>query len=214
MNGMRVWLRRKVLPWLGGAILGVWGRTLRMEFVDQAGEGGWGKEQGAILAFWHNRMLALPPFYARYVAHRPIYVMISLSRDGQWISDIIHRFGLHSVRGSTSRHAVRAGKEMRGVLGVSGNWGAVTPDGPRGPRYSIGAGLVQLAAWSGLPIVPLRVEAEQKWELPSWDRFQIPKPFSRVRFTFCPAIRVPAEPSDAERKELAERVAAALGRDA
>lgn len=214
MNRLQRWVREGVLPAVGGGILALWGRTLRMEFVDEAGERTWGPEQGALLAFWHNRILALPPFYARFVAHRPIYVMISLSRDGQWISDIIGWFGLRSVRGSTSRHAIRAGKEMLEMLAVPGNWGAVTPDGPRGPRYSVGAGLVQLAALSRVPIVPLRVEAERKWVLGSWDRFQIPKPFSRVRFTFCAPIRVPEEVDAAECERLGKRVAEALGGDA
>ncbi|GAB4240161.1 MAG: DUF374 domain-containing protein [Candidatus Methylacidiphilales bacterium] len=195
-------------------VLALWGRTLRMEFVDAVGERTWSPDEQALLAFWHNRILALPPFYARFLAHRPIYVMISLSRDGQWISDIIRWFGLRSVRGSSSRHAVRAGKEMLDTLAVRGNWGAVTPDGPRGPRYSIGPGLIQISALSGVPVVPLRVEAEKKWELRSWDRFQIPYPFSRVRFTCCPAIRVPPDPTEETCRELAEQVAAALGRDA
>ncbi len=209
-----MWIRQVFLPTLAGVLLACWGRTLRMEFVDSAGERDWGPEGQALLAFWHNRILALPPFYARHLPHRPIHVMISLSRDGQWISDVIRWFGLRSVRGSTSRHAVRAGKEMLDVLAERGNWGAVTPDGPRGPVYSMGAGLVQIAALSGVPIVPLRVDAERKWELRSWDRFQIPWPFSRVRFTLCPAIQVPPDPSEEVCREVSEQVAAALGRHA
>jgi lysophospholipid acyltransferase (LPLAT)-like uncharacterized protein len=206
-------LRRQFLPWIAAGILRVWGKTLQLEFVDDAGATSWPEERQCILAFWHNRILVLPIFYERFVEPRRVHVMISLSKDGQWISDIIRFFQLYPVRGSTSRHAVRAGKEMLDVLAQHGNWGGVTPDGPRGPRYAIQPGLIALAQMAGVPIVPLRVDALSYWELKSWDRFQIPKPWSRVRISFGEPIAVPEKIDEAGIEGIRLRVSEALGVD-
>ena len=105
-------------------------------------------------------------------------------------------FGLGAVRGSSSRRGVAALIGLKRAL-IDGHDVCLTPDGPRGPRYQIQAGFVKLAQASGSPVVPVHVRFSSAWRLKSWDRFVIPKPFSRVVVTFAEAIYVPRDLDDA-----------------
>ena len=105
--------------------------------------------------------------------------MISENFDGEWIARIIRRFGYGTARGSTSRGGPRAlaqlGREVR-----SGRPAGFAVDGPRGPSRSVQPGAVWLARRTGSPILPFHIEAERYWSARSWDRTQVPRPFSRV----------------------------------
>ena len=127
-------------------------------------------------------------------------VLVSQSKDGEYISQVIHRLGMGTVRGSSSRGGVRALLQMA-KLGRDGHSLAVTPDGPRGPRHVVQPGLLSIAARSGLPIVPLTSGARSAWRLGSWDRFEIPKPFTRLRVITGKPISIPSTASG----ELLER---------
>ncbi len=154
--------------------------TLRFRLEDQAGLE---TLNGSVIwAFWHNRLLTLPAFYRRKARHRLLCVLSSPSKDGAVVSAIVKCFGMDSVRGSTNKRAAQSLVECRRRL-LSGFDLAVTPDGPRGPVYVAAAGVVQLARLTGRPVMPVRVEYSRKWQLKSWDRFQIPKPFARVTVT-------------------------------
>jgi len=138
-----------------------------------------------IYAFWHENLLTLAYQYARH----GIAVLISRHADGQLIAEICGRLGYVAVRGSTTRGGVEA---LRGMLRASGvGHLAVTPDGPRGPRGQVQPGLVFLAAHTGLPIVPVSVSYSRCWRVRSWDRFVVPKPFSRAIYMVGGAIHVP-----------------------
>jgi lysophospholipid acyltransferase (LPLAT)-like uncharacterized protein len=124
--------------------------------------------------------------------------MISASRDGERVARLAQFFGHTPVRGSTSKGSLQATRQLIASL-RRGHRGAITPDGPRGPRRRAQAGMVAVARLSGCPIVPFGFEAERCWRLRSWDRFMIPKPFSRAVFVYGDPIGVPREGgSDAE----------------
>src|SRR5207244_3031759 len=127
-------------------------------------------------AFWHGRILAA----TYYWRNRGIVVLTSENKDGEYIAHVIRRFGYGVSRGSTSRGAVK------GTLGLiktlrNGADVAFTVDGPRGPRHQVQPGVAWLAGYSEHPILPFHIEADRAKNLASWDGFQIPLPFARVR---------------------------------
>ena len=130
-------------------------------------------------------------FGKRPARHRTVAV-ISASRDGQYIADLVRKFGVKSVRGSSSRNAVKvlhdAFKTMK-----DGNLIAMTPDGPRGPKYHLNKGAIQLASKLGVPIIPIAVNYSSYWQLKSWDAFQIPKPWSKITIELGDEIPIPAD---------------------
>lgn len=138
-----------------------------------------------IMAFWHGRILSGTWAFR----HRGIVVMASANFDGQWISRIIERFGYGSAPGSTSRGGVRALLELKRSI-ERGRPVAFTLDGPRGPARVAQPGAVWLAGATGSPILAFHAEASRYWTMRSWDRTQVPKPFSIVAVTIEPAIFV------------------------
>ena len=118
--------------------------------------------------------------------------MVSASRDGQYIADLIKCFGLRAARGSSSRAGMNAQLEAARALKAGCNV-SFTPDGPRGPRYHMSKGPIHLASLHGTAVVPVAVNASRYWECKSWDRFQIPKPFSRLTVVIGKPIAIPAD---------------------
>ena len=145
-----------------------------------------------VMAFWHGRILPATFYFRR----RGIVVITSENFDGEWIARIIERFGYGTARGSTSHGARRAMlqlvKDMKAGLPAG-----FTLDGPRGPAHVAQPGAVWLASATGNPLLPFHLEASAHWSLRSWDRTQIPKPFSTVAL-------VVGEPMDVERSTSAE----------
>ena len=128
-----------------------------------------------IFAFWHGRILAATYFWRNH----GIVVMISENFDGEWIARVIRRFGYGTARGSTSRGGPRALAQLRREV-RDGRPAGFAVDGPRGPAQSVQPGAVWLARRTGSPILPFHIEAERYWSARSWDRTQVPRPFSRV----------------------------------
>ncbi|HEY2149262.1 MAG TPA: lysophospholipid acyltransferase family protein [Vicinamibacterales bacterium] len=128
-----------------------------------------------IMAFWHGRILPA----VQYFRNRGIIVITSENFDGEWIAGIIEKFGYGTARGSTSRGAVKALVQLKRDMAM-GKPAAFTLDGPRGPAKVAQPGAIWLAKVTGNPIVPFHIEARNRWTLGSWDRTQIPKPFSDV----------------------------------
>ncbi len=156
-------------------------------------------EENFIVTIWHNRLLFLPAVFPREARVRTKAV-ISASRDGQYVTDIVRQFGLGAVRGSSSRKGANA---QRGALkAINDNWHVVfTPDGPRGPKYYMHPGPVHLASATGRRIAPVSVNASRYWEFKSWDNFQIPKPFSTLTVLIGEALVVPSKLSTKEELE-------------
>jgi lysophospholipid acyltransferase (LPLAT)-like uncharacterized protein len=157
--------------------------TLRFRVEDRAGAFRLPMRQPLLWAFWHNRLLVVPYLFERYFPGRPGAALASVSKDGEVVAAFIECFGVGAVRGSSSRGGARALVEMRRRVDA-GEMMAITPDGPRGPRYRINPGLVKLAQVTGGVIMPVRIEYSSYWELKGWDAFRIPKPFARVHVIF------------------------------
>jgi lysophospholipid acyltransferase (LPLAT)-like uncharacterized protein len=153
-------------------------------------------------ALWHNRLLFISYALKRFAPHRPGAGLISASRDGDLVADLTKRFGFDVVRGSTSRLGASAMLELAEVL-ASGRDVLITPDGPRGPAYELGRGIIFLAQKTGAPIQPINIEYSSCWRARSWDRFILPRPFSSARVIFGPLLRV--APTNTEEEFEAER---------
>lgn len=145
-----------------------------------------------VMAFWHGRIL--PATY--YFRRRGIVVITSENFDGEWIAGIIERFGYGTARGSTSRGGARALLELKRAM-AEGRAAGFTVDGPRGPARSVQPGAVWLAKATGSPVLPFHCEAEAFWSARSWDRTQVPKPFTTVALAIGDPIEVPPDADEA-----------------
>ena len=144
-----------------------------------------------IFACWHQRFYG--GFYVPRILKMTPCIMISASRDGDFVSAVVSRIGWIPIRGSSSRRGMEALKEM--IEGVKTyRIGAHIVDGPQGPPRVIKAGLVTLAQQTGAAIFPGYITYEKPRVFGSWDRFMIPKPFSRVLIRVGPPVYVPQEP--------------------
>ena len=165
-----------------------------------------------VMGFWHGRILPA----AFYFRRRGIVVITSENFDGEWIARIIERFGYGTARGSTSRGGVKALLKLKRDM-ADGRPAGFTLDGPRGPARVAQPGAIWLARASGNPVLPFHLEASSYWTMGSWDRTQIPKPFSTVALAVGEPLEVPGDMTD-DRLEVArlelERRLAALERRA
>ena len=146
-----------------------------------------------ILTFWHNRLFSFAYFWRR----RKIVMMVSQSFDGNILSRLLQRQGFGVSRGSSTRGGKKALDEMVLVMN-KGIPTAITIDGPKGPLYVAKLGSTLLAKKTGNPIMPFSIEVKNFWEIKSWDRLQIPKPFSRAKLFIAKPIYVSAEAKDKE----------------
>lgn len=129
-----------------------------------------------IACFWHGRMLMMSAAWPS--KPETLHLLISQHRDGRMISEAVQRLGYSVIEGSSRRGGLQAFLEMARVL-KEGKPVVVTPDGPRGPRMRVKPGALKAAQLSGAPIVPIAGSTSSRWELGTWDRFLVPKLFSR-----------------------------------
>lgn len=141
-----------------------------------------------IFVLWHGRLL---PCTFRHRG-QGLVTLISQHRDGEYIARIVRRWGFTAVRGSSSRGASPAFRQLlRHVR--AGRSVAITPDGPRGPREVMKPGALALAQLSGAPVIPVLAGADRAWWFGGWDRFLVPRPFARVRMAYGAPVWVPRE---------------------
>lgn len=143
-----------------------------------------------ILALWHGRILAATPYFQR----RGIVAMASENFDGEWIARLLGKFGYGAARGSSSRGGPAALRQL--VRDARAHGVAFTLDGPRGPAEVAQPGAVWLARATGQPLLPFHSEAASSWTLNSWDRTQIPKPFTTVAMAISEPIYVPRDANE------------------
>jgi lysophospholipid acyltransferase (LPLAT)-like uncharacterized protein len=191
---------------LGYPLINALGHTLRwrvegLEHLDSILASG----RQPVMAFWHGRILPATFYFRR----RGIVVITSENFDGEWIARIIERFGYATARGSTSRGGKKAMLQLVRDM-KAGRAAGFTLDGPRGPARVAQAGAVWLASATGNPVLPFHLEASSHWSLRSWDRTQIPKPFSTVALVVGEPMCVPGEASqellEEARQELERRL--------
>ena len=182
--------------------------TIRLRVTDNSGFLTDPPDSPRILVFWHNRITAISVAFLRhYPAQHPsrkgVTVLTSPSKDGDILSNVMANLGMGSVRGSSSRRGSTAIRELAALL-ESGVDLAITPDGPRGPKYSLGPGAVFLAQKTGIPIMPLHARFHHAIRLKTWDSFAIPLPFSRIDVTIDPYVTIDpvATDLDVERIKL------------
>lgn len=158
-----------------------------------------------IFCTWHNRVLLSHVMWRGYTRHigrtGRLGAAVSASRDGAIITGVLEQFGIDAVRGSSSRRGSQAMLELLTLI-QRGHDLAVTPDGPRGPRYVAQMGSIALAQFAGRPILPAANSFKWKICLKSWDRFQIPLPFSRATMRFGELLIVPPDQTTDEQREL------------
>ena len=187
--------------------------TIRFRLDDRSGFFKDLPRERMIFALWHNRLALSAMIYRRFVLRfapdRRMAGMVSASRDGGLLAQILEHFGIVAVRGSSSRRGPQALVEMT-TCAERGYDLAITPDGPRGPCYQVQEGVISAAQLTGLPIVPAAYHLNWKIRLKSWDGFQIPLPFARCEITAAPMMRVPREASDAEREDLRRQLESTL----
>ena len=162
-----------------------------------------------IYCIWHNHLiLALASYDDHALAkwhEKGLAAMVSASGDGAFLAATLARFGVHTIRGSTSRRGPQALLEATRWL-RKGYSVAITPDGPRGPSHQIQDGIIYLAQVSGRPIVPICNFTRWKIRLPSWDRFQIPLPFAKCELYHNDPIYVPRDATESDRQQLRSRL--------
>jgi len=187
MTVLRAWGRRVAYSeWLHRAVCAVIAAYIR--FVYRTNR--WSHEgaehtrrlcaegQPFVGAFWHGRMMMIPMAWRRMA---PMHILISTHRDGRIIADIISRFGVQSVAGSTGRGAVGALRALVRLL-AAGDCVAITPDGPRGPAMVASAGIVNVARLAKVPIVPIAFATSRRRIMRSWDSMHVALPFGRGVF--------------------------------
>jgi len=193
------WLLDRLPPVIWLILSGIWKTLFVRELFPERIDQFWRKKAPVIVTFWHSRMAFLPFVYRGH----GVKVLISPSRDGELVSRVLGYFGLETVRGSSSRQGAEALLKMEQAM-REGFEAGITPDGPRGPAREIKPGVIELARRTGAPIVPLTFASGRKIRFKSWDRFELPLPFSRGFFIWGRPFRVKAESRDfeEERKNL------------
>ena len=193
---------------IGYPLINALGHTLRwrvegMEHFDAIVASG----RQPVMAFWHGRILPATFYFRR----RGIVVITSENFDGEWIARIIERFGYGTARGSTTRGGLKAMLKLIRAM-QAGKPAGFTVDGPRGPARVVQPGAVWLAKETGNPVLPFHLEASAHWTTSSWDRTQVPKPFSTVSIAIGAPLEVPADATadqlSAARAELERRLMA------
>jgi lysophospholipid acyltransferase (LPLAT)-like uncharacterized protein len=199
-----------VVPRIVWALLWMVGATWRYEVIAEEGVTPvvFGEKAGAqIYCFWHQCVLPCTMYFRR--THGVI--LISRSFDGELITRILCLFGFGAVRGSSSRAGHGGLLRLRNVLG-SGRPAIFTADGPRGPIYQMKMGPIKLAQLTGSPIGVFHLQPERAWVMSSWDRFLVPKPFTRIVVSWARGVTVRDDLPPEQMEPMRAEVNAALER--
>lgn len=185
-----------VVPRATALVLAAIGATLRFETIAEEGAVPATPPAKGIFCFWHRCTLPAAWYFRRFRCS----ILISRSFDGELIARTLGLLGYNSVRGSSSRGGAAGLMALREVL-ERGMPVVFTADGPRGPIYETKPGPVKLAMMTGEPIGSFYLLPERAWEIRSWDRFLVPKPFSRVVVSWARTVAPPAVDADSEAQE-------------
>ncbi len=155
-------------------------------------------QQNWIYASWHNNIL----MDALFLKNQNLVSLVSASSDGRIAARVLELMGNQTIAGSSSRNGIKAMLTMIKQI-RSGQNGAITPDGPRGPRYKLQDGIIYIAQKTGVPLIPIHVEATRQWVFEkSWDKHKLPKPFSTVVIRIGSPYRVSENLTKAELEQV------------
>ena len=158
----------------------LWWRTLRTTIPPRDESVFRDMSRPTVFILWHNRLFIAVELIRRYRSSRPLYSLISASRDGSWLAALFWALRLPTVRGSSSRQGREATGGLIDVLSRGFDAG-VTPDGPRGPVYVLKPGALVVARRAKARVCLVGIDFERSWRIPSWDGFHVPLPFSTIR---------------------------------
>lgn len=169
-----------MLLWPLALLVRLWGMSLRFETSEEDLRNYTKRDVPVAFVLWHNRLFLAPEIYRRWRRPRPLYALVSASQDGAWLTAFFALVGMRTVRGSSSRLGREAATALVDVQRAGHDIG-ITPDGPKGPCYEVKPGALIVTRRTGAPLLLVGGVFESAWRLKSWDRFVLPKPFSRVR---------------------------------
>ena len=198
---------QRLLAWVVFCVERTVTRSLRCHWRDHSGLGRAHHSRPVIFCLWHNRLAISMIVHRRHP--RKLAALVSASRDGAMLAAVLDRFGVKQVRGSSSRRGPQALLELTSWAEMGYDL-AVTPDGPRGPRYVVQDGVIALAQLTGLPIIPVTCNTRWKLTMKSWDLFQIPLPLSRCELMLNQPILVSRQADSSEREQRRRELEASL----
>lgn len=200
---------QRLVAWLIWAAANAIASTIRFRLQDPHGFTTRSDVQQSIFCIWHNRLALCVKLYYDFGQKRDdapgLAGLVSASKDGALLSAIFQRFGVQPVRGSSSRRGAQALVELNSWA-ERGYDLAITPDGPRGPRYVLADGAVTLAQITGLPLVPASYHLNWKIRVKSWDQFQIPLPFARCDVHLGKVFQIPRELTEEQRVKFKQEI--------
>jgi lysophospholipid acyltransferase (LPLAT)-like uncharacterized protein len=186
----RRFLYHYLFPYAGLFLVRLLSATYRIRVVDPDNEQNILKAGGRLVyASWHQRFLPGITFFSN---RKPIAIMSSQSRDGEMAARAVNILGWRAVRGSSSHGGGQALETMKILARQDYKIGHIV-DGPQGPFGVVKPGLIRIAQYAQLTIVPVIMSGQNLWAFNSWDRFMVPKPFSRVIIRFGSPIHVPRD---------------------
>lgn len=188
-------LRNWLVGWLAPPLVRLWNWSLRKRICSDELEekDGWVSTPGVIVLVWHQRLFTL----ATSFPGTNFRILVSQHADGEMLARVLERFDLEAIRGSTTRGFVGAIRELVSKQGEDVRI-AITPDGPRGPPMKLQQGAIYLASKTGLPILLTGIGLSSSWTFNSWDRFKLPRPFSRALVRVGKLIKIPPDLSREE----------------
>jgi hypothetical protein len=205
IHGVSGW--RRAVVWPLAVLVRLWGRSLRFEVAPEDFRNISKRDEPVAIILWHNRLFLAAEIFRRFRQGRPAYSLVSASKDGAWLEAFFFQVGIRAVRGSSHRLGREAVGRLIAVL-REGNDIGITPDGPRGPCYEFKPGALVVTRRANVPLLLLGGEFGSARRLKSWDRFYLPRPFSRtrIRCTVVPAAELGAPTMTVE--ELQRRLQA------
>ena len=189
--------------------ISILGKTIRFRTHKSNSDNGWeymkqftADKPLCIAVFWHDRIMLTSYFwrFSNYAA------MVSESFDGEYISRVSQRFGHGIARGSSTRSGTKALRILKTLLEKEQFSLTLTIDGPKGPRYEVKSGAILLAKITGVPIVPILVQPKKYWTVRSWDKLQIPKPFTKAKVFVSKPIYISASAKKQDIENLRKEV--------
>jgi lysophospholipid acyltransferase (LPLAT)-like uncharacterized protein len=179
---------RKMVARIAAAYISIVFKTTRWQHIGLENFSKyWTNQKPVIVCFWHNRLLMM---CFAWRAPRPFHMLISSHRDGEMIARTVGHHGIKTIAGSTSKGSMQALRLILKNLNQGSAIG-ITPDGPRGPRFKAGEGVINIAKLSGADIVPITYAVSKRKVLNSWDRFVVSLPFGKGVYIFGPPIKLP-----------------------